>query len=151
MPEKVERQSGTEREQHLPCKQAKHETASHELWKYDHPQDVFEGLVSPIKEDEFFREYWEKKPLVLHRDDPTVASYYSSLFQLTDLEGIVKHGLYYGKDINVCKNGKVSYAQLKKDFDQKKATIQFHQPQRFKNDFMTQVQFDDIQWCLFEC
>ncbi|XP_042312214.1 ribosomal oxygenase 2 isoform X1 [Sceloporus undulatus] len=145
MSKKVERRSGTEKEQHLPCKQAKVETICPLLWKCDHPQNVFEGLISPMKQDEFFKEYWEKKPLILHRDDPTVASYYQSLFQLTDLEGIVKHGLYYGRDINVCKcingkkkvfnkDGKVSYAQLKKDFDQKKATIQFHQPQRFKDE-----------------
>lgn len=37
-----------------------------------------------------------------------------------------------GKKKVLNKEGKVNYMQLKKDFDQKKATIQFHQPQRFK-------------------
>ncbi|XP_063161605.1 ribosomal oxygenase 2 isoform X1 [Candoia aspera] len=145
MPKKGGRRARTEKEPGLPCKQAKTEAVSPLLWKYDNPESLFESLIAPIKEDEFFRVYWEQKPLLLQRDDPSVASYYQSLFQLTDLKDLVKQGLYYGKDINICrcvngkklifnKDRKVVYAQLKKDFDQKKATIQFHQPQRFKDE-----------------
>ncbi|XP_044297279.1 ribosomal oxygenase 2 isoform X1 [Varanus komodoensis] len=145
MPKKGGRLAGTEMAHHLSSKQAKMEAACPSLWKCDKPESLFECLISPIKQDEFFREYWEQKPLLLQRDDPSVAVYHQSLFHLTDLKDIVKHGLYYGKDINTCKcingekkifnkNGKVSYVQLMKDFDQKKATIQFHQPQRFKDE-----------------
>lgn len=142
MPKKG-RRARIEKEPDLPSKQAKTEAVSPLLWKYENPESLFESLIAPIKEVEFFREYWEQKPLLIQRDDSSMASYYQSLFQLTDLKDLVKLGLYYGKDINTCrcmngkklifnKDGKVTYAQLKKDFDQKKATIQFHQPQRFK-------------------
>ncbi|XP_033002646.1 ribosomal oxygenase 2 isoform X1 [Lacerta agilis] len=145
MPKKGGRRAATEKEQGLPCKQAKVEATCPWLMKCDRPESVFESLISPVKQDEFFREYWEQKPLLLQREEPSVALYYQSLFHLTDLKDMVKEGLYYGRDINVCrsmngkkkifnKDGKVSYEQLKKDFDQKKATIQFHQPQRFKNE-----------------
>ncbi|XP_053167048.1 ribosomal oxygenase 2 isoform X2 [Hemicordylus capensis] len=145
MPKKGGRRAGTQKEQHVPCKQAKTDTCRPLLMKHDHPENVFESLIFPIKQDEFWREYWEKKPLLLQRNDPSVASYYRSLFQLSDLKALVNQGLYYGRDVNVCrcvngkkkifnKDGKVSYVELKKDFDQKKATIQFHQPQRFKDE-----------------
>ncbi|XP_058040977.1 ribosomal oxygenase 2 isoform X3 [Ahaetulla prasina] len=143
MPKKGGRRARIEKKPDLPSKLAKTEAVSPLLWKYDNPESLFESLISPVKEDEFFREYWEQKPLLIQRDDSFVASYYQSLFQLTDLKDLVKLGLYYGKDINICrctngkklifnKDGKVTYTQLKKDFDQKKATVQFHQPQRFK-------------------
>uniref|UniRef100_A0A671P9X9 Bifunctional lysine-specific demethylase and histidyl-hydroxylase n=1 Tax=Sinocyclocheilus anshuiensis TaxID=1608454 RepID=A0A671P9X9_9TELE len=89
--------------------------------------------------DEFFQQYWEQKPLVLHRSDPDLASYYGSLFQLC------AHGLRYATDLNVCrcvngkkkvlnKAGKVKFSQLKKDLEERRATIQLHQPQRFKDE-----------------
>ncbi|XP_058040976.1 ribosomal oxygenase 2 isoform X2 [Ahaetulla prasina] len=145
MPKKGGRRARIEKKPDLPSKLAKTEAVSPLLWKYDNPESLFESLISPVKEDEFFREYWEQKPLLIQRDDSFVASYYQSLFQLTDLKDLVKLGLYYGKDINICrctngkklifnKDGKVTYTQLKKDFDQKKATVQFHQPQRFKDE-----------------
>uniref|UniRef100_A0A8C6VPG8 Bifunctional lysine-specific demethylase and histidyl-hydroxylase n=1 Tax=Naja naja TaxID=35670 RepID=A0A8C6VPG8_NAJNA len=145
MPKKGGRRARIEKAPDLPSKQAKTEAVSPLLWKYDNLESLFGSLIAPIKEDEFFREYWEQKPLLIQRDESSVASYYQSLFQLTDLKDLVKLGLYYGKDINICrctngkklifnKDGKVNYAQLKKDFDQKKATIQFHQPQRFKDE-----------------
>ncbi|XP_039077932.1 ribosomal oxygenase 2 isoform X4 [Hyaena hyaena] len=100
-----------------------------------------EGSVPYI----FFREFWEKKPLLIQRDDPAVATYYRSLFRLSDLKSLCSRGMYYGRDINVCrcvngkkkvlnKDGKAHFLQLRKDFDQKRATIQFHQPQRFKDE-----------------
>ncbi|XP_054829688.1 ribosomal oxygenase 2 [Eublepharis macularius] len=145
MPKKGRRQTGAEEEHQRLCKQAKVEPACPSLTKYDHPESVFESLIFPIKREEFFRDYWEQKPLLLKRENPSVASCYQSLFQLTDLKSLVSQGLFYGRDINVCKcvngrkkifnkDGKVNYAQLKKDFDQKKGTIQFHQPQRFKDE-----------------
>ncbi|XP_061484015.1 ribosomal oxygenase 2 isoform X1 [Rhineura floridana] len=144
MPKKGVRRAGMETER-LPGKKAKVGASCPLPTKYDHPENVFECLISPIKQDEFFREYWEQKPLLLQRDEPSLALYYQSLFQLTDLKDIVKQGLYYGRDINICRSmngkkkifnkvGRVSYEQLKKDFDQRKATIQFHQPQRFKDE-----------------
>ncbi|XP_062870073.1 ribosomal oxygenase 2 [Trichomycterus rosablanca] len=112
---------------------------------FDSPASLFQSLISPVQADEFFRDYWEKKPLHLQRSDPDIASYYQSLFQLSDLKQLCAQGLEYTRDLNAvcCKDGaksvmnnegKVKYTQLKKQFDQKKATIQFHQPQRFKDE-----------------
>lgn len=152
MPKKGRRQAGTTEEHQAPRKQAKEEMFCSSLMEYSHPESVFENLIFPIKGEEFFRDYWEQKPLLLKREDPSVASYYQSLFQLSDLKGLVSRGLFYGRDINVCrclngkkkvfnKDGKVTYAQLKKDFHQEKATIQFHQPQRFKVSFLLATLF----------
>uniref|UniRef100_A0A8B9ZJI5 Bifunctional lysine-specific demethylase and histidyl-hydroxylase n=1 Tax=Anas platyrhynchos TaxID=8839 RepID=A0A8B9ZJI5_ANAPL len=135
MPKKGGRQAEMGKEMQVQCKRAKVEAAC----------SLFGSLISPIKPEVFFREYWEQKPLLVQRNDPLLAAYYQSLFQLPDLKELCSQGLYYGRDINICrcvngkkkvlnKEGKVNYMQLKKDFDQKKATIQFHQPQRFKEE-----------------
>uniref|UniRef100_A0A8D0L765 Bifunctional lysine-specific demethylase and histidyl-hydroxylase n=1 Tax=Sphenodon punctatus TaxID=8508 RepID=A0A8D0L765_SPHPU len=124
-------------------KRAKVEETCPSPMNYDSPDSVFESLIFPIKQGEFFKEYWEQKPLLIQRNNPSVTAYYQSLFQLADLKELSGHNLYYGQDINICrcvngkkkilnKDGKVNYMQLKKNFDQRKGTIQFHQPQRFK-------------------
>uniref|UniRef100_A0A8C8RGX5 Bifunctional lysine-specific demethylase and histidyl-hydroxylase n=1 Tax=Pelusios castaneus TaxID=367368 RepID=A0A8C8RGX5_9SAUR len=145
MPKKGGKQAGTGKKIHVPCKRAKvEESFSPSPMNCVSPESVFESLIFPIKQENFFKEYWEQKPLLIQRDDPSVAAYYRSLFQLRDLKELSSQGLYYGQDVNICrcvngkkkvlnKDGKVSYVQLKQDFDQKKATIQFHQPQRFKH------------------
>ncbi|XP_078264813.1 ribosomal oxygenase 2 [Rhinoraja longicauda] len=112
---------------------------------FQSPDSLFESLISPISYEEFFREYWEQKPLLIQRNDPSVTVYYQSLFKFDDLKKICSYDVFYSRDINICryingkkkvlnKDGKVNYGQLKKDFEQKKATIQFHQPQRFKDE-----------------
>ncbi|XP_060911722.1 ribosomal oxygenase 2 [Labrus mixtus] len=109
------------------------------------PADVFSGLLQPLNSDTFFREFWEKKPLHLQRSDPSVAAYHRSLFQLSDLPALCSEGLQYYSDVNVvrCVNGQkkdlnkeghVKHSVLNKNLLQNKATIQFHQPQRFKDE-----------------
>ncbi|NXG00364.1 RIOX2 oxygenase, partial [Sakesphorus luctuosus] len=147
MPKKGGKNAEMGKETQAQCKRAKLEEApcSPSVLNFETPDSLFASLISPIKEEEFFREYWEQKPLLVQRDDPLVAAYYLSLFQLAELQELCHQGLCYGRDVNVCrcvkgkkkvfnKGGKVNYMQLKKDFDQKKATIQFHQPQRFKEE-----------------
>lgn len=113
---------------------------------FDTPWSLFKSLIAPVGVEEFFQEYWEKKPLFLQRSDHNLSSYYQSLFQLSDLQELCGQELEYARDVNVCrcvngkkkvmnKEGRVNYNNLKKDFDQRKATIQFHQPQRFKVGF----------------
>lgn len=128
----------------VPAKHRKTDTASSASpLCFDSPASFFQSLISPMTVDEFFQEHWEKKPLLLQRSDPALVSYYQSLFQLSDLKQLCAQGLEYTRDLNVlrCVNGnklvmnnegRVKYSQLRKDFNQKKATIQFHQPQRFK-------------------
>ncbi|KAL7847286.1 hypothetical protein SRHO_G00222660 [Serrasalmus rhombeus] len=112
---------------------------------FDSPSSLFQSLIAPMDVNQFFQQYWEKKPLLLQRSDPALTSYYQSLFQLSDLKQLCAQGLEYARDLNVCrcvngkkkvmnKEGRVNYTQLRKDFDQKRATIQFHQPQRFKDE-----------------
>ncbi|XP_076876143.1 ribosomal oxygenase 2 [Brachyhypopomus gauderio] len=112
---------------------------------YDSPASLFQSLIAPVGVEEFFQQYWEKKPLLLQRSDPAVSTFYQSLFQLSDLKQLCALGLQYARDLNTCrcvngkkkvmnKEGRVNYSHLRKDFDQRGATIQFHQPQRFKDE-----------------
>lgn len=112
---------------------------------FDTPASLFQSLIHPMGQEEFFRDYWEKQPLHLQRSDPNIASYYQSLFQLSDLKSLCAQGLEYARDLNVCrciqgrkkvlnKVGRVKFNVLSRDFNQEKATIQFHQPQRFKDE-----------------
>ncbi|ELV09407.1 MYC-induced nuclear antigen [Tupaia chinensis] len=144
MPKKAKPAEHGEEEEPLPCKQVKVEAAGGpSTLNFDSPSGLFQSLISPIKTETFFQEFWEQKPLLIQRDDPALAAYYQSLFRLTDLKSLCSRGMYYGRDVNVCrcingkkkvlnKDGKAHFLQLRKDFDQKRATIQFHQPQRFK-------------------
>ncbi|XP_074854432.1 ribosomal oxygenase 2 isoform X2 [Carettochelys insculpta] len=146
MPKRGGKQTETERKVHVPRKQTKVEASCPPSpMDYESPGSVFESLIFPIKQEKFFKEYWEQKPLLIQRENPEVAAYYQSLFKLVDLKVLSSQGLSYGRDVNICrcvngkkkvlnKNGKVNYMQLKRDFHQKKATVQFHQPQRFKDE-----------------
>ncbi|XP_006868658.1 PREDICTED: bifunctional lysine-specific demethylase and histidyl-hydroxylase MINA isoform X2 [Chrysochloris asiatica] len=146
MPKKAKPARNEKEEGPIPCKRGKREAAGvHSTLNFSSPSDLFESLISPIKTQTFFKEFWEQKPLLIQRDDPALATYYRSLFRLTDLKSLCSRGIYYGRDVNVCrcvngkkkilnKDGKAHFLQLRKDFDQKRATIQFHQPQRFKDE-----------------
>lgn len=113
------------------------------------PQSLFESFIAPVTRDEFFSTYWEKKPLLIQRSDPNVQSYYRSLFPMQDLKLASGQGIYYSRDVNLCKckdgkkvllprRGKANYTEIMKDFRNAKATIQFHQPQRY-NDKLWQI------------
>ncbi|XP_029923950.1 ribosomal oxygenase 2 [Myripristis murdjan] len=149
MPKKVKAAAAKRRssgDQEIPSKQRKAGPAdAPSPLCFSSPAGLFESLIHPLGTDEFFRDYWEKKPLHLQRSDPGMAAYYQSLFQLSDLKSLCSRGLEYARDLNVCrcvggrkkvlnKAGRVSHSVLSRDFVQNKATIQFHQPQRFKDE-----------------
>ncbi|XP_063344018.1 ribosomal oxygenase 2 isoform X3 [Pelmatolapia mariae] len=126
-------------------KRSKEEQSDTSPLCFQSPATLFESLIQPMGTDQFFSEYWEKKPLHLQRSDPGTASYYQSLFQLCDLQSLCSQGLEYYRDINVvrCVNGKkkllnkegrVKHSVLNKIISQNKATVQYHQPQRFKDE-----------------
>uniref|UniRef100_A0A8P0SWS1 Bifunctional lysine-specific demethylase and histidyl-hydroxylase n=1 Tax=Canis lupus familiaris TaxID=9615 RepID=A0A8P0SWS1_CANLF len=129
-----------------PCKRAKAASGGPACpLNFASPRLLFGSLIAPVEPETFFREFWEKQPLVLRRDDPAVAAYCQALFRLSDLKSLCGRGLLYGRDVNVCrcvkgkkkvlnKAGRVHFLQLRKDLDQRRATIQFHQPQRFKDE-----------------
>ncbi|XP_076017470.1 ribosomal oxygenase 2 [Genypterus blacodes] len=130
----------------VPPKQSKAEASSGPSpLSFHSPASLFDSLIHPMGTEEFFRDYWEKKPLHLQRSELGTSSYYQSLFQLSDLKSLCSHGLEYARDVNVCrcvngkkkvlnKEGLVKHSVLHKDFVNNKATIQFHQPQRFKDE-----------------
>ncbi|XP_067350429.1 ribosomal oxygenase 2 isoform X2 [Channa argus] len=133
-------------DQRLPPKQSrvKHSSPPSSLC-FHSPVSLFESLIQPMGTEQFFQEYWEKKPLHLQRSDSSRVSYFKSLFQLSDLQNLCSRGLDYYRDINVVrcisgkkkllnKEGRVKSSVLLKNLVQNKATIQIHQPQRFKDE-----------------
>lgn len=68
------------------------------------------------------------------------------IISLSVLKSFCYQGLYSGRDLNVCwcisrktkilnRDGKAHFFfQLRKDFDEKRTTVQFHQPQKFKDE-----------------
>jgi ribosomal protein L16 Arg81 hydroxylase len=52
------------------------------------------SLLAPVTEEEFRAQYWERKPLVVHREDP---GYYGDLFTLRDFDEAVAHDPTYVK------------------------------------------------------
>ncbi|XP_078028273.1 ribosomal oxygenase 2 isoform X6 [Epinephelus lanceolatus] len=103
------KRGSSDNDEQLPPKQSrlKHSDIPSPLC-FNSPVSLFESLIQPMGTEQFFREYWEKKPLHLQRSDPSTASYYQSLFQLSDLQSLCSNNLEYYRDINVvrCINGK---------------------------------------------
>lgn len=144
MPKKSKAQRVSGEEEQPPSKQSREEPSDPPSpLNFHSPADLFSSLLQPLDSQTFFRDFWEKKPLHLQRSDSPMASYYRSLFQLSDLQALCSQGLRYYRDVNVvrCVNGQkkdlnqqglVKHNLLNKNLVQNKATIQFHQPQRFK-------------------
>ncbi|KAG7516551.1 hypothetical protein JOB18_034627 [Solea senegalensis] len=138
----VKRQSCDDEQ--LPPKQSRVEPTASPLC-FDSPLSLFESLIQPMGVEQFFQEYWEKKPLHLQRSDSVTTAYHQSLFQLCDLQSLCSQGLEFYRDVNVVryingkkkvfnKDGQLKSSVLKKFLAENKATIQFHQPQRFKDE-----------------
>jgi len=54
----------------------------------------FATLISPIPLEDFLSQYWERKPLVIHRNDPT---FYGDLLTLRDFDYAVANGASHVK------------------------------------------------------
>lgn len=59
-----------------------------------HQTGSIQSLVSPIPEEEFRARYWEKKPLIVHREN---SDYYGNFFTLRDFDDYSKLGQGYVK------------------------------------------------------
>lgn len=59
------------------------------------------SLVSPVSEEEFYARYWEKKPLIIDRQNP---HYYGDLFTLRDFDESVTRGPSYVKTAEATAN-----------------------------------------------
>jgi hypothetical protein len=63
---------------------------------------AFQAIIDPISLDEFYEEYWEKKPLLVRAKNNK--NRYDGLLSLESIKKISKqHPLYYGRDVNVTK------------------------------------------------
>jgi ribosomal protein L16 Arg81 hydroxylase len=67
---------------------------------------TLESLVAPVPKGEFRTRYWEKQPLVVHRDDP---GYYDGLFGLRDFDQAISCNPAYIKLANAVTNKNLSY------------------------------------------
>jgi len=108
-------------------------------------QSAFKILLGDsISVEQFFSDYWEKKPLYLRRSDQEKwCEFVKDLFSLDALNSIIeKNKIKYETDLNLCKlvngekkqynkKGVVKYDHVSSSFERDQATIQFHQPQRF--------------------
>jgi len=59
-----------------------------------HERAAIQSLIWPVSEEEYSARYWEKSPLIVHRNDP---GYYGDLFTLKDFDESVKSGRGYVK------------------------------------------------------
>jgi ribosomal protein L16 Arg81 hydroxylase len=88
----------------------------------------FARLIHPITPEEFFQEYWEQKPLLVSRKEPT---YYHGLFRLDDVDAVLHYCRPKPPDILVVQNqdrmvadtyitdqGTVNLPQLYKAYDE---------------------------------
>jgi hypothetical protein len=123
---------------------------------------LFQSLIgSKVQVGEFFEKYWEKKPLLIERNDEKEwLCYLKTLFTYESLKEILKTNkkMEYGTDVNLCKlvdrkktilndedSEFVKLKYLNDAFQDKKATVQFHQPQRFSVGLkMISIQYINI-------
>ena len=111
------------------------------------PIQVLKEIISPTCTiHSFFSEYWEKSPLVIHRErNDQLTNNIKSLFSLEEFFDLVaSEKLYYNQHVQCCRyvngnrtnfavnGGRVKQDDIKWLWNRKKATIQFHQPQHFK-------------------
>jgi len=108
-------------------------------------ESAFKNLLGDsISIEQFFSDYWEKKPLYLRRSEQEKwCEFVKDLFTLDGLNSIIeKNKIRYETDLNLCKlvngekkqynkKGVVKYDHVSNSFEKDRATIQFHQPQRF--------------------
>uniref|UniRef100_H2SC20 Bifunctional lysine-specific demethylase and histidyl-hydroxylase n=1 Tax=Takifugu rubripes TaxID=31033 RepID=H2SC20_TAKRU len=59
---------------------------------------LFQWLISPIPAETFFRETWEKKPILVQRKNP---DYYKGLFSTAEFDRILRGDVQYGVNLDV--------------------------------------------------
>eukprot|EP00929_Paragymnodinium_shiwhaense_P105855 TRINITY_DN70915_c0_g1_i1.p1 TRINITY_DN70915_c0_g1~~TRINITY_DN70915_c0_g1_i1.p1 ORF type:complete len:556 (-),score=97.69 TRINITY_DN70915_c0_g1_i1:199-1866(-) len=110
--------------------------------------DAFAWMIAPVSPEEFFRDYWEKKPLHISRQQP---DYYEGLFEEAAITKQLKtkSGLRYEQEINlarcvdgkqVMKNGTAGTKAQHDDVQRKVkegCSVQVVHPQRFVRTLAT--------------
>jgi len=106
------------------------------------PTAVLQSLLGETKLEDFLKDYWEKKPLVVRRSD---ADFYGGVFSLATMKEVLKgNELYFEGDVNVCRYVDNEKELLNEDRQitaedvdelmEQKATFQFHHPQRYVDE-----------------
>ncbi|XP_002733946.1 ribosomal oxygenase 2-like [Saccoglossus kowalevskii] len=122
---------------------------------------LLESIISPVKLENFFQDYWEKKPLILHGEGSKRAAYFKQLFSMKQLRVISKkNSVRFVEDVNCCRyvNGKreslnedgdATVEKINRIFSGLKGTLQFHQPQRFQDElWKIQSNLESLFGCL---
>jgi hypothetical protein len=107
------------------------------------PSEVFARLIAPITVEQFFSDYWEKKPLVIRRGDP---SYFRDLFSRDIMDKALRtRKLFYEEAINVVKyadgrrvsmngTGRAKAEDVWRMFDKSGCTLQVRHPQHYSDE-----------------
>ena len=114
--------------------------------------DGLRMLLDPVTPDEFFANYWEKKPLVIQRQKP--GGYFADLFAMGKFWDILRtNRVSFGKHVNCCvfdgrvkrslnppapssdeeedqEGARATVEVVKSLWDDENATVQFFQPQQ---------------------
>ena len=61
----------------------------------------FESILEPIGAQVFFERYWEREPMILHREQPT---YFNSLFSIGEVDRVLDLNRPTGQSIRVVKS-----------------------------------------------
>lgn len=113
------------------------------------PAKMMQALLGDTKLEDFFENYWEKKPLLIKRED---ASFYGSMFSLSVMKDVLqKNELNFQEDVNVCRyvNGEkellneeqqITEKDVDRLIDEKQATFQFHHPQRYIDELWNMLE-----------
>lgn len=96
----------------LLLEECKDETSSQKLKRMTTTQRaacLFQSILAPITLEEFYKDYFEKKPLLISSESVKNKSRFNGLLTLESIKKITKkHPLYYGRDLNVTKYKKGS-------------------------------------------
>ena len=76
------------------------DTPEEEPGSIENGDHAFEWMICPFKPDEFYKDYWEKKPLLIRR--PEDRNYYKSIFSTKALDKILREQrVLYGKNLDI--------------------------------------------------
>lgn len=113
------------------------------------PTALIQSLLGDIKIDDFGATYWEKKPLVVKRNDK---EFYGEILALSTVHEVVKNNeLDFETDINVCRavdnekeilngEGQVTVEEVQRLMKEEKGTIQLQHPQRYVDSLWNLVE-----------
>ena len=86
------------------CKDGATEDAINRMTATQRASCLLQTILAPITLEEFYKDYFEKKPLVVPAASKKAKSRYSDLLSLESIKALTqKHPMYYGRDLNVTK------------------------------------------------